>query len=127
MGTGTIIDSSGLILTVNYVVMGGRTIEVMLERGRTLLRRNTEVLCQIQRCSCNVGVRGKRCCASHLLRTHRRGSMHPIMNSAHAAMSNATRIAGPRTMPIRSWLSTVVLSALIASTERLTAVEKPMQ
>src|SRR5215831_19087813 len=34
MGTGTVIDSSGLILTVNYVVMGGRTIEVMLERGR---------------------------------------------------------------------------------------------
>jgi hypothetical protein len=31
------------------------------------------------------------------------------------------------TTPIRSWLSTVVRSALIASTERLTAVEKPMQ
>ncbi len=35
MGTGTVIDRAGLILTVNYVVMGGRTIEVMLERGRT--------------------------------------------------------------------------------------------
>src|SRR5262245_21602359 len=34
MGTGTVIDSAGLILTVNYVVMGGRTIEVSLERGR---------------------------------------------------------------------------------------------
>jgi S1-C subfamily serine protease len=34
MGTGTIIDPAGLILTVNYVVMGGRSIEVMLERGR---------------------------------------------------------------------------------------------
>ena len=31
------------------------------------------------------------------------------------------------TTPIRSWLSTVVLRALIASTERLTAVENPMQ
>ena len=34
MGTGTIVDPAGLILTVNYVVMGGRSIEVMLERGR---------------------------------------------------------------------------------------------
>jgi len=34
MGTGTIIDPAGLILTVNYTVMGGRTIEVMLDRGR---------------------------------------------------------------------------------------------
>jgi len=34
MGTGTVVDPAGLILTVNYVVMGGRTIEVMLDRGR---------------------------------------------------------------------------------------------
>ena len=34
MGTGTVVDPAGLILTVNYVVMGGRSIEVMLERGR---------------------------------------------------------------------------------------------
>src|SRR5215475_7401075 len=34
MGSGTVIDPAGLILTVNYVVMGGRTIEVTLERGR---------------------------------------------------------------------------------------------
>jgi S1-C subfamily serine protease len=34
MGTGTVIDPAGLILTVNYVVMGGRSIEVMLEKGR---------------------------------------------------------------------------------------------
>src|SRR5262245_66490912 len=36
MGTGTVIDPTGLILTVNYVVMGGKTIEVMLEKGRVL-------------------------------------------------------------------------------------------
>ena len=35
MGTGTVVDRAGLILTVNYVVMGGRTIEVVLDRGRT--------------------------------------------------------------------------------------------
>jgi len=29
-------------------------------------------------------------------------------------------------MPIRSWLPTVVRSELMASTERLTAVEKPI-
>jgi S1-C subfamily serine protease len=36
MGSGTVIDPAGLILTVNYVVMGARSIEVMLERGRVL-------------------------------------------------------------------------------------------
>ena len=34
MGTGTIVDPAGLILTVNYVVMGGRSVEVTLDRGR---------------------------------------------------------------------------------------------
>ena len=41
MGTGTIIDPAGLILTVNYVVMGGRSIEVMLERGGSRRRRSS--------------------------------------------------------------------------------------
>jgi S1-C subfamily serine protease len=36
MGTGTVIDPAGLILTVNYVVMGGETIQVTLARGRAL-------------------------------------------------------------------------------------------
>ena len=36
MGTGTVIDPSGLILTVNYVVMGGETIHVSFLKGRTL-------------------------------------------------------------------------------------------
>jgi S1-C subfamily serine protease len=34
MGTGTVIERDGLILTVNYVVMGGKTIEVTFARGR---------------------------------------------------------------------------------------------
>lgn len=34
MGTGTIVDPSGLILTVNYVVMGGETIQVSFAKGR---------------------------------------------------------------------------------------------
>jgi len=34
MGTGTVIERDGLILTVNYVVMGGKTIEVTFGRGR---------------------------------------------------------------------------------------------
>ena len=33
-GTGIIIDASGLILTVNYVVMGGETIQVSFAKGR---------------------------------------------------------------------------------------------
>ncbi len=43
MGTGTVVDPAGLILTVNYVVMGGRTIEVMLERGRA---QKAEIIAQ---------------------------------------------------------------------------------
>src|ERR1700687_705353 len=35
MGTGVIVDSSGLILTVNYVVMGGETIQVSFSKGRS--------------------------------------------------------------------------------------------
>jgi S1-C subfamily serine protease len=35
MGSGTVVDRDGLILTVNYVVMGGKTIEVTVGRGRT--------------------------------------------------------------------------------------------
>jgi len=34
MGTGTVVDPSGLILTVNYVVMGGETIHVSFAPGR---------------------------------------------------------------------------------------------
>jgi S1-C subfamily serine protease len=36
MGTGTIVDAAGLILTVNYVVMGAETLQVTLGRGRGL-------------------------------------------------------------------------------------------
>ena len=36
MGTGTVVDPAGLILTVNYVVMGAETLQVTLGRGRAL-------------------------------------------------------------------------------------------
>jgi len=35
MGTGAVVGSEGLILTVNYVVMGAKTIDVTFERGRS--------------------------------------------------------------------------------------------
>jgi S1-C subfamily serine protease len=35
MGSGVIIDPAGLILTVNYVVMGGENIQVTFDRGRS--------------------------------------------------------------------------------------------
>ena len=35
MGTGIIVDPAGLILTVNYVVMGGETIQVSFGKGRS--------------------------------------------------------------------------------------------
>src|SRR5215470_2063860 len=34
IGTGTVVDPSGLILTVNYVVMGAETIQVSFAKGR---------------------------------------------------------------------------------------------
>ena len=36
MGSGTVVDPSGLILTVNYVVMGAEKIQVALGQGRRL-------------------------------------------------------------------------------------------
>ena len=36
MGSGVIVDASGLILTVNYVVMGGQSIDVAFVRGRRI-------------------------------------------------------------------------------------------
>ncbi len=43
MGSGTVIDASGLILTVNYVVMGGKTIQVSFTEGR---RVKAEIVAQ---------------------------------------------------------------------------------
>jgi len=34
LGTGVVVDASGLLLTVNYVVMGAGTIEVSFQKGR---------------------------------------------------------------------------------------------
>jgi S1-C subfamily serine protease len=36
MGSGTVVDSDGFILTVNYVVMGGEAIHVSFPKGRAL-------------------------------------------------------------------------------------------
>src|SRR5512144_2169493 len=43
VGTGTVVDPDGLILTVNYVVMGGKTVEVTFERGRS---QRAEIIAQ---------------------------------------------------------------------------------
>ena len=42
-GSGTVIDPSGLILTVNYVVMGGENIQVSFTQGR---RTKAEIVAQ---------------------------------------------------------------------------------
>ena len=42
-GSGTVIDPSGLILTVNYVVMGGESIQVSFTQGR---RAKAEIVAQ---------------------------------------------------------------------------------
>src|SRR6266850_1336347 len=34
LGSGVVVDASGLILTVNYVVMGGQSISVAFQKGR---------------------------------------------------------------------------------------------
>jgi serine protease DegS len=43
MGSGVVVDASGLILTVNYVVMGAQTVEVAFAKGR---RVKAEVVAQ---------------------------------------------------------------------------------
>src|SRR5918992_3748608 len=43
MGSGVVVDTSGLILTVNYVVMGAQTVEVAFAKGR---RVKAEVVAQ---------------------------------------------------------------------------------
>ncbi|MBI4634811.1 MAG: serine protease [Candidatus Rokubacteria bacterium] len=43
MGSGVVVDPSGLILTVNYVVMGGQTIQVAFTKGR---RVRAEIVAQ---------------------------------------------------------------------------------
>ncbi len=43
MGSGVIVDEAGLILTVNYVVMGAQTVQVSFMKGR---RQKAEVVAQ---------------------------------------------------------------------------------
>ena len=43
MGSGLVVDATGLILTVNYVVMGAQTVEVAFVKGR---RARGEVVAQ---------------------------------------------------------------------------------
>ena len=43
LGSGVVVDASGLILTVNYVVMGGHTISVAFQKGR---RAKAEIVAQ---------------------------------------------------------------------------------
>src|SRR5215216_6077141 len=43
MGSGVVVDDAGLILTVNYVVMGAQTVQVSFLKGR---RAKAEVIAQ---------------------------------------------------------------------------------
>lgn len=43
LGSGVVVDSSGLILTVNYVVMGGQSLSVAFQKGR---RAKAELVAQ---------------------------------------------------------------------------------
>src|SRR3989454_9965960 len=43
LGSGVVVDASGLILTVNYVVMGAQAIEVAFAKGR---RTRAEIVAQ---------------------------------------------------------------------------------
>src|SRR6267142_4203546 len=43
LGSGVVVDASGLILTVNYVVMGGQSISVAFQKGR---RAKAELVAQ---------------------------------------------------------------------------------
>src|SRR5881397_3488340 len=43
LGSGVVVDASGLILTVDYVVMGGQSIDVAFQKGR---RAKAEIVAQ---------------------------------------------------------------------------------
>src|SRR6516225_2354066 len=43
LGSGVVVDPSGLILTVNYVVMGGQTVTVAFQKPR---RAKAEIVAQ---------------------------------------------------------------------------------
>ena len=95
MGTGTVVDPAGLILTVNYVVMGGETIQVTLGRGRAL---RAEIIAQ----DFEVGLA--------LLRVKRQGlTAAPIADSetlARGAPVFALGSTGPRERRVAGGLVT---------------------
>ncbi len=91
MGTGTVIDPAGLILTVNYVVMGGRTIEVMLDRGRA---QRAEIVAQ----DFDVGlallrIKRKGLAAAEMVTSERVGLGTPVFAAA-ATGPRERRVAG---------------------------------
>jgi S1-C subfamily serine protease len=69
MGSGVVVDASGLLLTVNYVVMGASTVEVAPLKGR---RTKAEVVAQ----DFEVGLA--------LLRTRRQGFTPAAMDETRA-------------------------------------------
>jgi S1-C subfamily serine protease len=85
VGTATVVEADGLLLTVNYVVMGGKTIEVTFERGRT---QRAEIIAQ----DFDVGLA--------VVRVKRQGLPVPAMISS-AALTRGTPVfalaaVGPR-------------------------------
>lgn len=96
-GAGTVVDASGLILTVNYVVMGGQTIYVSAGAGR---RVRAELVAQ----DFDVGLA--------LLRIKRPG-LHPIaLGSSESVKEGDLVIALASTEPQRRQVSGGVVTYL---------------
>jgi len=91
MGTGTVVDPAGLILTVNYVVMGGRKVEVTFDRGRV---QRAEIVAQ----DFDVGlallrIKRQGLPAVDLVPSERLGLGTPVFNAA-ATGPRERRVAG---------------------------------
>src|SRR2546422_3962896 len=91
LGTGVVVDGSGLILTVNYVVMGGQAIDVAFHKGR---RAKAEIVAQ----DFEIGLA--------LLRVKRQGLVAAVMGASEAVERSQEGVLlgamGPQERRVRS-------------------------
>jgi S1-C subfamily serine protease len=97
MGSGIIVDAAGLILTVNYVVMGAQTVEVGFLKGR---RAKAEVVAQ----DFDVGVALLRVKRQGLPAAVLRDATEPALERGQAVVAIAS--SGPQERPVSGGLVT---------------------
>jgi S1-C subfamily serine protease len=97
MGSGVVVDAGGLILTVNYVVMGAGTVEVGFMKGR---RAKAEVVAQ----DFEVGLAVLRVKRQGLVAAVLRGAAEPPLERGQPVIAIAS--SGPQERPVSGGLVT---------------------